>query len=233
MAEERERPSMLQCDCNEMRTGVAPGLLERVDHLVYATPDLDRGITEIELLLGVSPIRTGRHPIWGTHNALAALGPTSYLEILAPDPKHRPSSGERPFGLDALRQSCLATWAAKARGLTTVRAKAARHGVALGGIVAGSRRQAGGRLLTWQLTDLRCVVADGILPFFIDWGRSPHPASTAPQGAKLVGLRAEHPDADHVEQMLRAIGLDLPVGVGSAAALIAEIDCPRGRVELR
>jgi len=71
------------------------------------------------------------------------------------------------------------------------------------------------------------------LPFFIDWGRSLHPASTAPQGAKLVGLRAEHPDADLVRQMLRAIGVNLPVRVGSAPALIAQIDCPLGRVELR
>jgi hypothetical protein len=200
---------------------------------VYVTPDLDRGVTEIELLLGVSPTRGGRHPTWGTHNALAALGPTSYLEILAPDPEHPPSSGERPIGLDVLRQSRLATWAAKARGLASVRAEAARHGVELGNVLAGSRRQPGGTLLTWQLTDLCRVVAGGIVPFFIDWGRSLHPASTAPQGAKLVGLRAEHPDADHVKQMLRAIGVDLPVRLGSAPALIAQIDCPRGRVELR
>ena len=68
-----------------------PSCLERVDHLVYVTPDLDRGITEIELLLGMSPTRGGRHPTWGTHNALAALGPTSYLETLAPNPEHRPA----------------------------------------------------------------------------------------------------------------------------------------------
>jgi len=33
--------------------------------------------------------------------------------------------------------------------------------------------------------------------------------------------------------MLRQLGLDLPVKYGSAAALIAVIDGPRGRVELR
>jgi hypothetical protein len=216
-----------------MSTGVAASLLECVDHLVYATPDLDRGITEIELLLGVSPAHGGRHSAWGTQNALAALGPSSYLEILAPDPKHAPDCRERPLGLDVLRQSRLATWAAKTRELTTVRTQAARHGIELGRILAGSRRQPDGALLTWRLTDPYCVVAEGVLPFFIDWGRSAHPASSAPQGAILVGLRAEHPHADRVKQMLRATGLDLPVRVGPAAVLVAVIDGPNGRVELR
>lgn len=78
-----------------------------------------------------------------------------------------------------LRQSRLATWGAKARGLTSVRAEAARHGVELGNVLAGSRRQPDGMLLTWELTDLYCIVAGGILPFFIDWAgrcilRQPH-----------------------------------------------------------
>jgi hypothetical protein len=54
-------------------------LLERVDHLVYATADLDRGVAEIELLLGIRASPGGRHPAWGTRNALVALGSMSYL----------------------------------------------------------------------------------------------------------------------------------------------------------
>jgi len=211
----------------------SPSLLARVDHLIYTTPDLDRGIAEIELLLGVRPTLGGRHPTWGTHNAFAALGPTSYLEILAPDSEHLPSSGWRPFGLDVRGRSRLTAWAAKARGLAEFRKEAARHGVELGTVLGGSRQQSGGTLLTWQLTDLRCVVADGIVPFFIDWEQSPHPALAAPQGAILAELLAEHPDADRVSRMLRAVALDLPVAVGPAPALIAQIDCPKGRVELR
>jgi hypothetical protein len=56
-------------------------LLPRVDHLVYATPDLDRGIDEIEKLLGVRASPGGQHQGRGTRNALVALGPTAYLEI--------------------------------------------------------------------------------------------------------------------------------------------------------
>jgi glyoxalase-like protein len=208
-------------------------VLALVDHLVYATADLDRGIAEVERVLGVRANLGGQHPIWGTRNALVALGSSSYLEIIAPDPDHSSPSEERPFGLEALASSRLVGWAAKGSGLTNFRDAAAQHGVELGSVLSGSRKQADGTALTWKLTDLRCVVADGIVPFFIDWGKSPHPALVASRGAILVGLRAEHPDVDHVLQMLRVVAVDLKVGVGAAPALIAEIDCPYGRVLLR
>jgi hypothetical protein len=48
-----------------------------------------------------------------------------------------------------------------------------------------------------------------------------------------VQVRAEHPDADRVQKMIDALNLDLRVQKGSAPALIATIDSPRGRVELR
>ena len=77
------------------------------------------------------------------------------------------------------------------------------------------------------------VVAERLVPYFIDWGRSPHPALTATKGASLVALRAEHPAAEAVRKMLRDINLDLPIQTGPKPRLIATIDCPKGRVELR
>jgi hypothetical protein len=210
-----------------------PTLLARVDHLVYAASDLDRGVAEIEQLLGVRASAGGRHPTWGTRNALLALGPWSYLEIIARDPDRSPSSGLHPFGLDGSGPPRLAGWAANATGLEQLRAAAARFGIALGNVLSGSRQRPDGAILDWALTDLHCVIADGVVPFFIDWGKSPHPASAAPTGATLVGPRAEHPDAHRVRGMLGNLALELPVTNGSLPALVAEIDCPNGRVLLR
>jgi hypothetical protein len=208
-------------------------LISRVDHLVYATPDLDRGVEEIEKLLGVRATAGGQHPGRGTRNALVALGPTTYLEIIGPDPEQPTPDEPRSFGIDKLKESRLITWCVSERDLEGLRSEAVRNGVPLGDVRAGSRRRPDGVQLSWRLTDPSSLVADGIVPFFINWGDSSHPARTAAKGATLVSLRAEHPDVQPVSGMLQKLGLDLPVKQGPSAALIAVIEGARGRVELR
>jgi hypothetical protein len=207
--------------------------LARVDHLVYAASDLSRGVEEIEKLLGVRATPGGQHPGRGTRNALITLGPATYLEIIAPDPEQPPPKTPRPFGIDGLKQSRLVARAAKGVDIERLRDDATSKGVGLGEVISGSRRRTDGVLLSWRYTDPRKVLADGLVPFFIDWRESPHPAQTAAQGASLIALRAQHPDAQGVQRLLRELGLELPVQAGATPALIAIIESPRGRVELR
>lgn len=226
-------PSTIGRDLRATRRRGAAGLLQRVDHLVYAVLDLDSGIAEIERLVGVRASPGGQHPGRGTRNALIALGPATYLEIIAPDPEQPSPKAPRPFGIDRLKESKLVTWAANAKDLDQLRREAASKGVQLGDVMAGSRRRSDGVVLSWQSVMPAPGAADGIVPFFIDWGQSSHPARTAAQGATLVDLRAEHPDAERIQDALRRLGLELPVKVGPRAALIAVIKGPRGQVELR
>ena len=208
-------------------------LLTRIDHLVFATPDLQLGITTIEQRLGVKATPGGQHPGLGTRNALAALGPTSYLEIIGPDPDQPRPAGPRRFGIDDLKAPRIVRWVVKSSELEAVAAQAAKASVALGAVTPGSRRRPDGVVLSWRYTDPNTVVANGLIPFFIDWGTSPHPALTAARGASLVQLRAEHPDAVMVQKMIDQLGLELKVSTAVAPAIIATIDSPRGRVELR
>jgi hypothetical protein len=161
-----------------------------VDHLVYATPDLQRGIERIEGLLGVRAAPGGQHPGRGTRNALVALGPAAYLEIIGPDPEQPTPKEPRPFGIDGLREPRLMAWASKGTDLEQIASTAQRHGVKLGPVIAGSRRRADGVMLSWRYTDPRTVVANGIVPFFIDWGKTPHPSATAAPGASLIACQA-------------------------------------------
>lgn len=208
-------------------------VLSAVDHLVYATPDLRVGIDRIEKLLGVRASPGGQHPGRGTRNALLSLGAGSYLEIIGPDPDQPAPAQPRPFGIDDLREPRLVTWAAKAKGFEQLARNARRAGVQLGEVIAGSRQRTDGVLLSWRYTDPRTVVEDGVVPFFIDWGTTPHPSVTAAPGASLVTLRAEHPDAQRVQRALSQLGIDLVVQRGPRAALIAVVSSPRGRIELR
>jgi hypothetical protein len=204
-----------------------------VDHVIYAVPELSAGITAIEDLLGVRAAIGGKHVGLGTHNALLALGPSTYLEIIAPDPEQDEFRRPRIFGIDDLTQPRLVAWVARADDLDELASRKLSRGQRLGEVLSGSRKNADGATLTWRFTDPFTVIADGVVPFFIDWGASPHPAKSAPPGANLVQLRAEHPDPDPVRQDLETLGLDLPLTQGAQAALVAEVDCPEGLVELR
>ena len=208
-------------------------VLARVDHLVYAAPDLTTGIERLETLLGVRATPGGQHPGRGTRNALIALGPRTYIEIIGPDPEQPAPAEPRPFGIDTLSAPRLVTWAANENDLPRLSKLAAQAGIKLGELAAGSRRRPDGVLLTWNYTNPRTTVADGIVPFFIDWGTTPHPAESAVQGGRLVALAAEHPDAERVTMSLRRLGLDLVVTKGAQPTLTATIDAPRGRIQLR
>jgi hypothetical protein len=211
----------------------AQDVLAQVDHLVYTVPDLQQGIDSAEKLFGVRATPGGQHPGLGTRNALIALGPASYLEIIGPDPDQPKPAGPRRFGIDELKAPHLMTWVAKGKSLETFAADAKAHGVDLGAVIPGSRKRPDGVVLKWTYTDPQVVLADRLIPYFIDWGSSPHPSATAAKGVTLVGLRAEHPDAERVRKMLKQLGLELAVTRGPKASLIATFDSPKGKVELK
>jgi hypothetical protein len=207
--------------------------MSRIDHLVYATPDLDAGVERVERLLGVRAIPGGQHPGAGTRNALIGLGDQVYLEIIGPDPDQPKPPRARRFGIDELKSPRLVTWAAKGADLDRLVADSRRQGIDLGRVQAGSRQRPDGVMLAWKLTVSPTLTEDGVVPFLIDWGATAHPASALPKGCTLVGLRAEHPNPERVQTMITALGLELSVTRGSAPALIATIATPRGTVELR
>jgi len=212
-----------------------PSLMNRpeLDHLVYATPDLEGTVDALEASLGVRAVEGGRHTGEGTRNALLGLGPASYLEILGPDPGQ--PAGGRPLwmGLEGLTEPRLTRWAARTRDLESIGERARAAGTRLGPVGGGRRRRADGSLVRWRFTDPHVTTADGLVPFFIDWGASAHPAGSAPAGVSLRALRAEHPDPAGVASLLRALGIDLMVTRGDRPALIAVLAGPKGTLELR
>jgi len=88
-------------------------------------------------------------------------------------------------------------------------------------------------VLHWRFTYPDVRRSDGLVPFLIDWGGSPHPADRAPGGVELLELRAEHPAPAVIGGRLRRLGVELQVSPGPSPALIPTLETPGGRVELR
>ncbi len=201
-----------------------------IDHIIYAAPSLESGMDKIEALLGIRPVNGGQHPGLGTHNALLALGPGCYLEVIAPDPKQ--PTVERPLWIpvDTVEKPRLIYWAAKADELKKLVQEARSQGVNLGWVSEGSRLRPDGQHLRWRLTDPRANPADGVVPFFIDWMGTSHPAESLPKGGELISLKAWHPEAERVREQLKVLGLDLEVEQGNEPRLEARIKKTKGEV---
>ena len=204
-----------------------------VDHLLYATTELAEGMDEIEALLGVRPVVGGRHPGFGTHNALLSLGPSVYLEVIARDPDLEvPPQGvlaDVPSGTPGH----LMTWVLRATDITAAARDARVAGVDLGDVEAGQRQNPSGEWVRWRLTDPYAERLGGALPFLIDWGDTPHPSGVAPSGGKFGSLRIEHPDPDSIRAALDVLDSDVDVCGGDRFCLVAMIETSRGLVELR
>ena len=201
-----------------------------IDHLIVATPGLEAGIEHLENLIGVPAIAGGSHPGMGTCNALIGLGPECYLELIGPDPAQPDFNGTRPFGIDALEDTQLVGWAARRDGLSQF-AQAQQH---LGEVIAISRETTTGELLGWEMAFVSGAgpEAMSILPFFIDWGPTPHPAQQCSQEAKLTRLQLQHPRPAEVLSFLSALELDISVSTAPKPGICAFITCPKGQLRL-
>ena len=197
-----------------------------IDHLVYAGPDLEAATKSAESIIGVPSVEGGRHVGFGTANRLIGLGPSTYLEIIGPDPSQPTPAFERPFGIDALEAPRLVTWAVAVDDIEAARKLA--EPAEIGPPVEMTRRTPTGDLLRWRLTP----PVPGSMPFLIDWLDTPHPAGQFEQIAKLVDLRIEDTDPGEVRRVIRALKLDVSTRKAWEPRIAATIDLPDRRVVL-
>jgi hypothetical protein len=203
-----------------------------IDHLVYATPDLDMAVEWLAAAVGERPSPGGRHPGLGTRNALLDLGGGAYLEIIGVDREGAAPDGPRPFGLDDIAGPRLVAWAAKTDGIDRRVFRARAAGYDPGPVQPMSRRLPDGTELSWRLTFPGSGSIE-LVPFLIQWGaRAAHPSTTAATGCRLVRFTGAHPEPNTVTPMLRALEVELVVEPAAAAALTAVIEGPGGTVTL-
>jgi hypothetical protein len=206
-----------------------------LDHILLGVSNLDQGIAWMENRSGVRAVVGGVHPGRGTRNALLALGPRRYLEIIAPDPQQAGSPASREewaARLNAMQEPRLIGWATHTNDLAAMVQKARAGGTAMDTARDGSRARPDGKVLRWKSFGLQEDYA-GLLPFFIEWSRdSVHPSQDAPAGCKLMQFSVESPSAKQLAEAARKLGLDLEVKQGKQPRFHARIAGTKGEFEL-
>ena len=200
--------------------------MSKLDHLMYAVPDLELGMQQIHELTGIKPIMGGSHPGVGTRNALLSFSADQYLEIIAPDPEQN-LAGTTGELLARNPNSGLRAWAVASDDLAAVQDAAATQNVAARDIINMARTTPDGVALAWQLLFLN----EPHWPFFIDWQNSPHPALTAPQGCQLSNFVVTTPEPQQYAALLAKLDLQVEVKEGTFG-FSAKLTTPNGVVEL-
>jgi hypothetical protein len=201
--------------------------MAKLDHIMFATTNLDHGIAEIEALTGVTAAIGGAHPGMGTRNALLSLGEDQYLEIIVPDPEQE-HEGNLAGQLITHGRSGIRGWAVATNDILKTKEICRARGLEPQPIVDMNRTTPDGIRLDWQV----CLLNHGReLPFFIDWKDSLHPAQTTPKGCFLENFTLSVPDAENYQSIMEALGVDVTVSPGSPG-LTAELRTPRGLVEI-
>ena len=213
--------------------------MNRIDHIVIAADNLAQGVDYVRETLGVEIPKGGFHKTMGTHNHLMQLGNETYIELIAIDPQAGIPPHPRWFGLDQalMRESLkqrprLITWVMNTGNIQQLASQAS---FAVGRPTALSRDN-----LRWEiaLSDDGRLLADGLLPYCIQWHSSPHPSQgMAELGCNLKSLAIHHNRPQWIAAQLESIGANHLVGIESipdteAAYLSAVVETQNGSVTI-
>jgi hypothetical protein len=202
----------------------------RIDHLVWYSQNLVEGREFFGKKMDLPAVYGGEHPGEGTANAVMALGKQTYLEILGQDP------AQGGLGLDAeirsLHGAGLYHWAVGGVDLHEVKNRARAAGLESSELVAGGRIKPDGSKLNWTCLGIRNHGFGALVPFFIDWMNSEHPAVSAPQGGILADFEVHTPRPRQLNEIFRNLGLDIKVTQGPTAGFAAVLESGKGPLTL-
>lgn len=204
-----------------------------IDHIVYAVPDLEEAIDQLEKRLGVRPQFGGRHTTKGTKNALLNLGNACYLEILAVDESNTDIFAPRWMGIDLIETSKITRWSIKSDQLTQDQAILQSYQKELGEIQKGQRKLSNGKLIQWEMILPLAEPEVDILPFMTDWTYSSiHPTDSLPQLCELVSIELMHPEPKSIQEYLEKLNLSMTISQDQNPIIRISIQTPNGIVSL-
>ena len=193
--------------------------LSTIDHIVIGAANLEKATEKVEGLLQTKFSTSGKHSLMATHNRLARLQNSAYVEIIAIDPSASfPKScfqEQRWFSLDsATTQRRLTTgpqplcWVV---AVNNIEQFASNCGYSPGRVTEMSRGD-----FRWKLTvpNNGDLSEGGILPVLIEWPKGKNPAEAMPESnLVLKQITLFHPSPDFIEPILSAMDIAGPINI--------------------
>lgn len=205
----------------------------KIDHIVYAVPDLEAAILEFEAMTGVRPTFGGYHQHKGTKNALVNIGDGAYLELITVDQENTTISAPRWMGVDLIQEAKVTRWSLKSDQLEQDSQALRSYHAKMGLIEGGQRNTAAGDLLSWMMIMPLAEPAVEIAPFVTSWGEnSVHPTQNLSPVCPLLDIQFVHPEPVALADLWRQLGLNYPILAGTTPQIKVVLDCPKGNIEL-
>ena len=228
----------------------------QIDHLVVAAHTLEQGVQWCEATLGITPEAGGEHSQFGTHNKLFKIAtpahPLAYFEIIAINPGAKGPANpnaKRWFDLDnpelraaVAQEPRLVHFLAGTDEMLPARIALKGLGIDRGPAMPASRHSRKG-VLHWQITvrEDGYRLFEGCLPTLIQWGKPDdaeplrlHPRNSLPRSrVSLDSIAVSHPSAAKLQAAYESIGLEGITIEAGEANLVANLQTPKGLVQLQ
>jgi hypothetical protein len=210
----------------------------RFDHVVYGVPDLKHAIQSFQEKAGIAPVIAGKHPLLGTHNAVLSLGNLQYLEFIALDPEAPKMERKLPSWCAALihlSRPKIMTWVVQ----TDTIEKTVNELNALGNFHIDppqtiTREKPDGTKISFNIAFKKEPPPpdDGLIPFLINWGQSPHPSTSVECKCQLKEWYGCHPDADRISSILKKVGIEFLIKKADTPSMHLALKTPKGDIEI-
>jgi len=199
-----------------------------LDHIVLAAADFEQALEEFTEKTGVAPKVAGAIKGLGIKTARVSFEGSSYLEIIAPDPKAGGPIGNllKASGLTGLKPF---HWAIRNSKAEPLKDEVSKFGYTPDHIsMFGAKED--GTPRKWEMLYLYGHRMGGITPFYINWANSDHPCETMPIVGDLIGVKVTAPESDPVHKLVahtESGGFSLEEG---DAHFEVKFDSPEGEI---
>lgn len=207
--------------------------MRKIDHLVYAVPDLEKAMDDFEEISGIRPTFGGYHRTQGTKNAVVNLENGCYLEFLAIDFDNKNIIAPRWMGVDFSSEAQITRWALKSDNLDADSKILKQYNLEMGKISSGERQTTIGQLLKWEMILPLASPFVELAPFMCDWQNSEvHPSDTLPTQCELRSLEFTHPHPHALMLLFAELDVYSDVQKGTYTSIKAIINTPKGVIKL-